>query len=422
MSLNSRIISNVKKQQTIQVKTQEPIFEEVVIEKKIPMTKIFKDKKGNIKEKTEYITKKIKEKNIIGYKEIIEDKIITVNDRISVINHENVEFHKKKYIVCYCSYNNDDILFVIDDNDNKDIILPKKWHYASDGYIGNTYYDSNKIKKELYLHNLLINKLTFDGRGQHNTVDHINRIPRDNRLENLRELSQSHQNINQGKRERTTELPTGCGINPQDLPKNIYYKKPEGLHGDRFYLEIKFTDPPFRYFSSSSKKIDLKTKLQQTLLKFEEYKKEHPEYVQLLDDINNTKQRNDLRKSFNDILQLSGFPQAIIDKNLAPLEDKPQETIDQDAKDLAQQLIDEGFKGVSSNLPVNCGVTSNMIPKYCYYKPASDKRGDKFIIERHSKLITEGKRQWATTESKLKTTKEKYDLMIQKLNELNNLI
>ena len=30
-----------------------------------------------------------------------------------------------------------------------------------------------------------------------------------------------------------------------------------------------------------------------------------------------------------------------------------------------------------------------MIPKYCYYRPASDTRSDKFIIERHPKLIAD---------------------------------
>jgi hypothetical protein len=59
-----------------------------------------------------------------------------------------------------------------------------------------------------------------------------------------------------------------------------------------------------------------------------------------------------------------------------------------------------------------------MIPKYCYYKPASDKRGDKFIIERHPSLIKKGLRQWATTESKSKTIREKFDLLIEKYNEL----
>ena len=73
----------------------------------------------------------------------------------------------------------------------------------------------------------------------------------------------------------------------------------------------------------------------------------------------------------------------------------------------------------ADQLPPNCGVTIDQIPKYCYYKPASEKRGDKFIIERHPKILEEGKRQWATSESKSLTTLDKFNLMIIKLNELN---
>ena len=62
-----------------------------------------------------------------------------------------------------------------------------------------------------------------------------------------------------------------------------------------------------------------------------------------------------------------------------------------------------------------------MIPKYCYYKPESETRGDKFVIERHPGLNSEGKRQWATTESKKFTTKQKFNLMIARLNELDQL-
>jgi hypothetical protein len=173
--------------------------------------------------------------------------------------------------------------------------------------------------------------------------------------------------------------------------------------------------------SSSSKSIDLKTKLQQAILMLEEYKKKNPDYAQLVDGIKNKDTRNNLRKSFNEILQLSKFPQEIIDKNLVEIDEiEPEEKIDEDAKDLAKQLVEQGFKGVASNLPPDCGVTPNMMPKYCYYKPASDKRGDKFIIERHPKLVEKGLRQWATTEAKTKTTKQKFDLMIAKLIELEN--
>ena len=265
-----------------------------------------------------------------------------------------------------------------------------------------------------------MNGLLFD-QGHAISIDHINQIKRDNRLENLRKLTQSDQNVNQKKRERTTELPEGCGINPQDIPTNIYYRKAHGLHGDRFYVEITNVVPPFIRDSSSSKFIDLKTKLQQAKLILEEYKQKNPQYANLLFDLKDIQTRNNLRKSFNEILQLSKFPQEIIDKNLVEIEDEePIEKTDEDAKDLAKQLVEQGFKGVTSNLPPDCGVTPNMIPKYCYYKPASDKRGDKFIIERHPKLVAKGLRQWATTEAKTKTTKQKFDLMITKLIELDN--
>ena len=252
------------------------------------------------------------------------------------------------------------------------------------------------------------------------SIDHINQIGRDNRLENLRKLTISHQNINRGKLKRNIELPEGCGINPQDIPTNIYYRKPQGLHGDRFYVEIKYSDPPFLKDSTSSKSIDLKTKLQQAILILEEYKRKNPEYAMLVDCIKNVDNRNDLRKSFNEILKLSGFPHEVIEQNLVPVEDETEVVEDQEAQDLAKQLINQGYKNITSSLPLNCGITPDMIPKYCYYKPAKDKRGDKFIIEKHPKLLSKGLRQWATTESKTKTTKQKFDLMILKLIELDN--
>jgi hypothetical protein len=51
-----------------------------------------------------------------------------------------------------------------------------------------------------------------------------------------------------------------------------------------------------------------------------------------------------------------------------------------------------------------------MLPKKTYYTPASDKRGDKFTIERHP--VTGGRINKSTTSSKSVTTLKKYeDLM-----------
>jgi len=62
----------------------------------------------------------------------------------------------------------------------------------------------------------------------------------DNRKENLRLSSQSDQNANQKKRERTAiSLPDDCGIDILEIPRCVYYSKPRTGHGERFVIEIK---------------------------------------------------------------------------------------------------------------------------------------------------------------------------------------
>ena len=63
-----------------------------------------------------------------------------------------------------------------------------------------------------------------------------------------------------------------------------------------------------------------------------------------------------------------------------------------------------------------------MVPKYCYFRPSTDKRGCKFIIDGHPKLVEEGKRLWSTSESRLKSIKEKYLSLLEKLKELGDNI
>lgn len=106
-----------------------------------------------------------------------------------------------------------------------------------------------------YLHHLIINR-RFDGVLY---VDHINRITTDNRVSNLRLISQSDQNKNQSKQTRNVILPEDCGINPQDIPTFIWYIKANGSHGDRWAIEIKQ-----KYFwkTTSTKKLSTKCKFE----------------------------------------------------------------------------------------------------------------------------------------------------------------
>jgi hypothetical protein len=153
-----------------------------------------------------------------------------------------------------------------------------------------------------------MDKLTFNGKGQHHTIDHINRIPTDNRVENLRLLSQSHQNINQSRRERKVELPTDCGFTSKHLPKNIYYVKSRGNHGDRFNIEIKCPGiEDINWFSTSSKTESLKVKLQQSIYKLLDLKEKIPELRHVIETIDNIQEKNNLIISLYEIIKLSYF-------------------------------------------------------------------------------------------------------------------
>jgi len=361
-------------------------------------------------------------------------KTIVPASTLKEINHQIVEHNGNKIIVCYCTFKDDDVLFVVDYESEKQYkeLVNKAWHYMSDGgYISHSTCDDLLERKQLYLHNYAMGKLTFNGKGQHHSIDHINRIGRDNRKINLREISQSHQNINQSKREREVILPDDCGINPNDIPKNIYYKKSSGAHGDQFYIEIRTPEivsilcsddedrNKFRWFGTKSKTLDLRVKLQHAINKLEELRKQYPLIADLIYTVDNVDEKNKLIQSFNEILDLTTYPIEVVEKNkgklfivhnLIPITEIQEQ--------LSLDIEEKTIRGMKSFLPETCGITPNMIPKYCYYKPSSEVRGDKFIIERHPGL---DKRTWATTESKKFTTKQKFDLLLEKLVELEKI-
>lgn len=363
-------------------------------------------------------------------------RIVTPAKTIKEINHQVVEYRSQRYVVCYCPYKDENKLFVTDYQDDEfyDNLIHRSWHYRVDGdYIASCELE-NDVKKELYLHNYVLGKMTFNGKGQHHTIDHKNRIGRDNRIINLRELTQSHQNINQSKRKRIIELPEDCEINPNDIPKNIYYKPASGAHGEQFYIEIRTPEIVkiltgdddkirYRWFGTKIKSVDLRVKLQQAIMKLQELKTLYPEIADFIGSLNNDEERNELITSFNEILDLTSYPREIIDANKGELikinETVPIEEIQDQIK---TEIEEKTIHGKKSFLPNDCEITPQMIPKYCYYRPACDKRGDKFIIDRHPSLVKTGLRQWATTETRKLSTKEKYDLLIKKLEELENNI
>lgn len=216
------------------------------------------------------------------------------------ILYTDVKYNDKDYVVGIITSNKGFIKFVFDKEDEENV-KGKSWHVTSTGYIS-SYYVYNNATVQLLLHNVVMSRMIFPGKGAKESVDHINRNPLDNRKENLRIISQTEQNLNQKKKTRTlVKLPDDSGISPDELPRHIWYVKANGAHGDRFAIEFKTEGIIWK--STSSKQVSLREKLNQAKYKLSELYIEYP----YLNPITNTilETADNLNKSFNKIVQTS---------------------------------------------------------------------------------------------------------------------
>jgi hypothetical protein len=214
-----------------------------------------------------------------------------------MINYKCVIYNNKEYVVGLIQHNGNDIKFVFDGEDFPKV-ENRPWHLSSGKYIASTFYLDGGIKLELYIHNLIMDRITFDGKGQKESVDHINRKGLDNRKENLRIISQAQQIINQGKKKRNVILPEDCQIKPDEIPKHIWYVRANGLHGDRFAIEFKTEGICWK--TTSSKKVTLIEKLNEAKVKLQELYLKYPYLNPNYED----EKSKELNESFNNILKL----------------------------------------------------------------------------------------------------------------------
>jgi hypothetical protein len=345
-------------------------------------------------------------------KKIIKTKTITTKKR--EINHQDVEYNGYKYTVCYVLCKSKPFLCIIDQEDKHKII---------DGRVSITEgYPKLTVNSRQFIHQIVMGKPPSDKYS----VDHLDRIRRDSRKCNLKFKTASEQLQNQFIRERTSELPEDCGITHDDIPKHVVYKNEKG-RGERFEIEIKgFPHLPkslLKKKTTGRKDISLRIKLQEAIYYLRWLCEKYPE---LKSSIRINKEDEDerlrLTEEYNDIIRLTTYPKEVIAANTVNFmyDCKNDYSIDND--EIVESVIKntEAGKKKDDNLPPGSNVSKMDIPKYCYYVPATESRGDKFVIERHPKLLAADKRQLSTPGSKLLSTKEKFDILLEYIHCLEN--
>ena len=180
----------------------------------------------------------------------------------------------ENYVIGSLLYKGMCVDFVIDVADLSGV-QAYKWHYASNSYIATSILVDVDVsgttvqkKRELYLHNLLMKPRPQEA------VQHISKNGLDNRRENLRLVDAGTLN-NQTKKRRNVELPSMCGIRPEEIPKHIWYVQANGYHRDRFAIEFKTEGILWK--STSSKDVSLKEKLESAKKHLEILYAEYPQ-------------------------------------------------------------------------------------------------------------------------------------------------
>lgn len=192
-----------------------------------------------------------------------------------------------------------------------------------------------------------------------------------------------------------------------DKPTGIYYLKPTKTHGSRFEVELK------RVVNSDGKHVRWKTTSivnVSNALKLEIAKK----YVRWIINIYPDLTRNLKRELYDEnkeVIDKFNIDESTCYRTTTFTRERDDPFVEKVAK---KRGI--GCKG--SLLPQECGITEDMIPKYMYYKPESDTRGDAFVIDRHPGLEKEGKRMWQSTASKTVPIKKKFLEALEKLSIL----
>jgi hypothetical protein len=340
-----------------------------------------------------------------------------------------VKYDDKLYRVFKITQKENELLVVIDEDDYDKMCCDKvKWYMIGD-YLGVNITRSG-VNHNYYLHRVIKN-IDFSGERlsdiicderQKIYIDHISRNTIDNRKANLRTATQTEQNINQKQKKRQISMPENCGINISDLPQCTSYRN-EKDRGECFEIMIKENnEKTFRTKTTSSSKYTLADKLTEAKYILNKLYETNPEIIGNRNIFYEYSEHQiNLLAEYNKIISLTNFNSEIISKNIIKYDENVKFKIDIDNVSDAMKIYitnkyinNNSGKRAICNLSQTCNVTPDMIPKGISYVKETDKRGDGFAFNKNPR--------WCTTRSKHISTLDKYNLMIEKMQELNIII
>ena len=334
---------------------------------------------------------------------------------------------KNKYIVAFILFKDKINLPCIFDYSIYKIIkkMDKNWTVNDKGFIYSSFEINDDIV-DIFIHDLVkkIQHKLYGSLLLSKSILHINRIPFDNRIENLQyDCIDKDYNKNIKKKRRTISLPRSSGIKVDNMPTFLWYLKPDTSHGERFFVSV----DDINWKSTASTKMSLKYKFEEAKKYLRYLKEVRPDIFQKYSMNGDFNERGyELLNEYFDICKTGGvakiyktinlFFSGINSENIFE-----NELTDKFLSEDLRKLNNFEIQVLKNFNPENCtcvnvkelyGIYKTKIieklPKYCY------NNSDYFYIEGHP---GNSKNIWYGSRSNKKCLDTKYNELIQKLNE-----